>query len=1089
MGMEDNQILDECCDTQTFAPRDIILAALFEVQVEERPNHTALIFQNHTMSYAELNSRANQIAHYLRDISANKKMLVAVCMKPSFDMLIAIMGIIKSGSAYVPLDPDNPASRIQFILDDTRASVILTQSSEISLFESNKAKLLCLDTQQDELNHYSTSNPSHINQPADLAYIIYTSGSTGKPKGVLLTHTNVMCFVHWYSEALSITHKDIFDFSSSVSFDFAVANTLFPMMQGATITICSGLIKKDPYLYLDYLLDNNVSIVKTTPSHFRNLKDVALKEHRQLHVRYMVFGGETLFAADIKDWLQQFPQQTMFCEYGPTEATVATSWIKIDNNNIHQFPGKIPIGKPALNTQLYILDNKLQPVASGDIAELYIGGNGVAKGYLNRKQITAERFIKNPFGDDRLYKTGDFCRYLPDGNIEFIERIDNQVKIRGFRIETEEIESLLMRHPDVKEAAVIAKQMGTDLTADKQLIAYCVPKKAASLDISSLRDYLKNELPGYMIPSFFEILSTFPLNSNGKIDRLNLPELSVRVPEQDMKPCSGIELAVKQIWEEALQIQYIKACDNFFDLGGHSLAAARILAKIRQTMKKDISLQDFYNAQTVSELAGVIQIAQVIPEQTKITPDSDIIPLSELQFLFWLMRLFYPKAKILNVINRKRLDGNPDIEILNAALSYVCDNHPILAWHVHKFSPVQHWRQLPSPKIEEIDLQHLSAIEQESALSDSLDNLQYLPWKQDNYLFQVRLFKLGNQASEIQIALSHFISDELSASVFFKHLSQYYFELMNNNKVLTTPGQKKFDDYIREDAIKTKADLQKNIEFWESYLENTSYLYFPEQQLTHDGILNTSYTEIPNALLSHLQAACTTHRLCITETLTAAVSKCLAPWVKNKALAITLVNSTRDQDGYDEAIGPFIRSDVIKANLNPSSDLFELAMRIKQSITETAPWQHCPIIVKLGCSLKKHWGKNKFRNKFSGAFTKLYTRLCPKSQLDHRVLQMFLNVASARQPDSFFININIMNSFVSSVTDTKLFSMDLKPIKPHQSDKTVDKNILNVWFHRDSNQAAYMILAGNLKSEFLDSVGKDIINTVSHALPQDNKGC
>ena len=1082
MGMEDNQILDECCDTQTFAPRDIILPALFEEQVEERPDHTALIFQNHTMSYTELNSRANQIAHYLRDISANKKMLVAVCMKPSFDMLIAILGIIKSGSAYVPLDPDNPASRIQFILDDTRASVILTQSSEASLFASNKAKLLCLDTQQEELNIYSTSNPSHINQPADLAYIIYTSGSTGKPKGVLLTHANVMCFVNWYSKALSITHKDIFDFSSSVSFDFAVANTLFPMMQGATIAICSGLIKKDPYLYLDYLQDNKVSIVKTTPSHFRNLKDVALKEQKNLHVRYMVFGGETLFAADIKDWLQQFPEQTMFCEYGPTEATVATSWIKIDNNNIHQFPGKIPIGKPALNTQLYILDSQLQPVPSGDIAELYIGGKGVAKGYLNRKQITDERFIKNPFGNDRLYKTGDFCRYLPDGNVEFIERIDNQVKIRGFRIEMEEIESLLMRHPDIKEAALIAKQMGTDPTADKQLIAYCVPKKAISLDISSLRDYLKNELPVYMIPSFFEILATFPLNSNGKIDRLNLPELSARAPEQDVMPCSGMALAVKQIWEEALQIQYIKADDNFFDLGGHSLAAARILAKIRQTLKKDISLQDFYSAQTVSELASVIQLAQAIPEQIKITPDSDIIPLSELQFLFWLMRLFYPKAKILNVINRKRLDGNPDIEILNSALSYVCDNHPILAWHVHKFSPVQNRLQLPPPEIEEIDLQHLSAIEQETTLSDSLDNLQYLPWKKDNYLCHVRLFKLGNQSSEIQIALSHFISDELSAGVFFKHLSQYYLELLNNNKVLTTPGQKKFDDYVREDVVKTKANLQKNIEFWESYLGNTSCLYFPDEQRTQDDVLNTSYTEIPDALLSQLQTNCTAHRLCITETLTAAVSTCLTPWVKNKSLAITLVNSTRDQDGYDEAIGPFIRSDMIKADLNQSPDFFELAKRIRQSITDTASWQHCPIIVKLGCSLKKHWENNTIRNKLSGAFTRLYTRLSPKSKLDHRILQMFCNVASARQADRFFININIMNSFVSAVKDTELLSFHLKQITPHRSDKTVDKNILNVWFYRDSNQIAHMILAGNLKSEFLDSLGKDIIDTLSHAL-------
>jgi amino acid adenylation domain-containing protein len=1067
------------------------LSTLFEEQAENNSNQTALIFKNEKCSYAELNAKANQLAHYLREISQNHTM-VALCMEPSFDLLIGIMGILKAGHAYVPIDPKNPIARLRFILEDTKTKIILTQSSEIKLFDTTDAQVLCFDTQQSMLHQYATNNPIHKNKPNDLAYVIYTSGSTGTPKGVMITHNNVIHFIHWFSKALAVTKHDIFDFSSSISFDFAVANTLFPLMQGAKISICPEYIKKDPYLYVNHLLETQVTIIKTTPSHFRNLKEVVLNENVNLPLKYMVFGGDSLFVTDIKHWLHRFPEHILFCEYGPTEATVASSWIKIDKNNINQFKNKIPIGKPALNTELYILDDRLHPLPIGKVGELYIAGKGVAKGYLNNKKLTKKKFIKNPFSknsNDKLYQTGDYCRVLADGNIEFIERVDNQVKIRGYRIQMEEIEACLITHPDIKEAVVVARQNDEDLIGEKQLVAYCVPKNGTKLYSLELRSYLKKQLPEYMIPAFFNFLSTLPLSSNGKVDRHQLPEPKHTVNKQDAIPNTELERSIKIIWEEVLHLKHISSEDNFFNLGGNSLAAARIIAKIRQQLNKDVSLQNLYNTLTISELAGLIEKAQPLHDQelevtkkTHLRSDDHKIPLSELQFLFWLMRLFYPKAKIVNIIARRRFSGTLDLGILNKALDYVCKNHTLLSYYISRFSPIQHKQQLQPPKVEVIDLAHLPIKQQIQELSSSLDMLQHLSWKKNKYLFRVRLFHLGNELSELQVSISHFISDEISSGLFFKNLSDYYLACLKKKKIVINRYRSQYQDYIAQNIIGLKNSLQKNIDFWEAYLKDVPSLYFPKENLIKDTeSLNTRIFQIPESILKRLQLFCTTHSLSIAESLTAAASACLAPYlnINNKTLIINFVKSTRDSDEYDETIGLFIRTDIIKIDLNNSSDLLELSKKIQKSIITTAPYQSCPIIIKLGCLLKKEWERNKVRNKLSTIFSKAYARIFPKCKLDYQILRMFLYVFSTKKSDQFFVDVNIMNQFISKNKDSTLFNFDLKKVESYQGDRTIDKNILNIWFDRDSEDKTNLILSGNLTIHFLEQLGKTIIKTIS----------
>ncbi|KTD51028.1 amino acid adenylation domain-containing protein [Legionella quateirensis] len=1076
----------ELIKTESNVPHHHILPALFEEQVTNNPNHTALIFNKEQLTYSELNASANQLAHHLRQLCGNKKSVIVLCMKPSFDLLISILAILKAGSTYVPLDPDNPVSRIRFILEDTKADVILTQSSEKKLFEGINAHLWCFDKQRSELSNYSINNPVHVNQPDDLAYIIYTSGSTGVPKGVMITHNNVLYFIHWFSKALAVHHEDIFDFSSSISFDFAVANTLFPMMQGAQIVICPTETKKDPYLYMAHLAQHRVTIMKSTPGHFRNLKEAVLNEKKCLYLRYIVFGGDSLFVKDLEDWLQQFPEQIMFCEYGPTEATVATSWLKVDINNIDQFKDKIPIGRPALNTQLYILDDHLNPVPPGEIAELYIGGKGVAKGYLNRKESTEKNFIKDPFSDnssDRLYKTGDYCHFLPDGTIEFVERKDNQVKIRGFRIQTEEIEACLMTYPGMKEVAVIAKKRDNTPTSEKQLIAYCVPQNSIELNQNRLRLYLHEHLPEYMVPSFFEILSALPLSSNGKIERQKLPEINSMITHQNVFTGTELEYTLKTIWEQALNVTNIGIEQNFFDLGGNSLAAARILTKIRSSLKKDIRLKDIYSFPTVVELAKWLEKAHPIsdPDENSahVSSDYHVIPLSELQFLFWLMRAFYPKAKILNIIDRKRFRGALDINCLNAALGCVCKHDPILGYRIHRFAPIQQGQQLPPPKIEEIDIQDLSSEQQEDALIHSLDVLQHCSWKKNNHLFRLRLFRLGDERFELQIALSHLISDEVSPGIFFSNMSNFYLASLHNKEIPIYSDRSQFKDYVVKDIHRTQNEMKKNMDFWEQYLNDIPYLYFPKEHIIKKGgSVNTCQFDISDALIEQLETFCSQHRLCLTDSLTAAASICVKPYIlknKKQLISINLVKSTRDNEEYDRAIGLFVRSDILKINLDHSSDFLALSRAVQQSITDTSPHQSCPIIVKLGCLLKKGWKNNKISNALTSGLSRIYTRFFSKYQLDYRVLRMFFRVFTASKTNCFFINVNIMNNFISNQNDKKIFALDLEPVKSHQGDRMVDKNILNIWFERNKENKALLIISGNLSAPFLESLGQDII--------------
>ena len=526
-------VLVEWNDTATEYRQDWCIHQWFEAQVAQTPDATAAVFESQQLSYQELNNRANAIAHYLQSLGVGSDVLVVLCVERSLEMLVGILAILKAGGAYVPLDPVYPKEHLAFILEDTQAPVLLTQERLVAKLPKNKAQIVCLDS---EWNVAARENPISKTTPENLAYAIYTSGSTGRPKGVLVTHQNL---VHSTSARIAYYQEPVTSFLlvPSFAFDSSVAAIFWTLCQGGTLVLLKEDLQKDVWHLADAIAQHQVSHWLSVPSLYQAL--LAHIEPSQLvSLRSALVAGESCSKELVERHYQMLPHTSLFNEYGPTEATV---WSSVYDCQNHDFKTAVLIGRPIANTQIYLLDSHLQPVPIGVPGELYIGGIGLAKGYLNRPELTAEKFIPNPFikekgkrkkekeigqegnllpSSERLYKTGDLARYLRDGNIEFLGRTDHQVKIRGYRIELTEIEAVLKQHPGVGEAVVITRE---EESGSKRLIAYVVPKQKPALTTDELRGFLKQKLPEYMIPNAFAMLDALPLTPNGKVDRQNLP--------------------------------------------------------------------------------------------------------------------------------------------------------------------------------------------------------------------------------------------------------------------------------------------------------------------------------------------------------------------------------------------------------------------------------------------------------------------------------------------------------------------------------------------------------------------------------------
>ena len=600
---------------------------LFEAQVERTPDAIAIVFEDERLTYCELNERANRLAHSLRKLNVGPEVPVGVCLERSMEVVISLLGILKAGGVYLPLDPAYPKQRIGFMLEDSKAPVIVTQKRLIQGLPEHRARVICLDSDGEAIARQIAKNPIRSSQPENLAYIIYTSGSTGQPKGVLVSHGSIAEHCRDAERYYELQPTDRVIQFASMSFDLSLEQILPTLIVGARLVVVGREVWR-PSEFHSKAAEFGLTVVDLPTAYWQELvHEGAAGPEPVLSTQYRLFlvGGDTMLPEVLNLW-QQTSQRSvrLINAYGPTEATITATAFETasrldDSARLH----RVPIGRPLANREIYILDRHCNPVPMGVPGELHIGGRSLARGYLNRPDLTADKFIPNPFSTTaggRMYKTGDLVRLLPDGNIEYIGRTDHQVKIRGFRIELGEIEAVLAQHPSVRQAIVSTRQ---DVPGEKRLVAYVVGDREHAPTANDLRSFLKDKVPEYMVPSVFMLLDSLPTMPNGKVDRTALPKPDRTRPEMEkvfLGPRDDLELQLTGLWEEVLNIRPIGVTDNFFELGGHSLLAVRLFALIDKRLGKKLPLAALFRGATVEGLADIVRQNSLLETPSSLVP-------------------------------------------------------------------------------------------------------------------------------------------------------------------------------------------------------------------------------------------------------------------------------------------------------------------------------------------------------------------------------------------------------------------------------------------------------------------------------------
>ncbi|MEG4962425.1 MULTISPECIES: amino acid adenylation domain-containing protein [unclassified Microcoleus] len=697
---EKNLLLVEWNQTQTDESQYRCLHHLVTQQAEATPEKIAVSFEGKTLTYQELHQRSNQLAHYLQKKGVKPDDLVGICVDRSLEMLVGLLGVLKAGGAYVPIDPNYPPDRVEYMIENSQAKVLLTQQRLVKNLPTKEALVICLDTDWPLIAQESQETPIASVTPENMAYVIYTSGSTGKPKGVQVLHRGAVNFLNSMREQPGICEADILLSVTTLSFDIAVLELYLPLTVGAQVVILSREAAMDGRKLLKTIAQSGITILQATPATWRLLLESGWEGQSPMK---MLSGGEAMPKELAAQLLTKGTE--LWNMYGPTETTVWSTVYQIKDAQ-----QRILIGKPIANTDIYILDPLLQPVPVGVAGELHIGGSGLARGYLQRDDLTTEKFIPNPFRDtERIYKTGDLARYLPDGNIECLGRLDFQVKIRGFRIELGEIESVLVKHPNVQQAVVLVRE---DFPGDKRLVSYIVAVNNQNPTIQELRSLLKEYVPEYMVPSIFVFLEALPLTPNGKVDRKALPapqqsaqppitpatptplyppatttQATQEKPREFAKPQDDLEVQLIKIWEKVLHTSPISTTDNFFELGGHSLLAISLMREIEETYKQELSLAILFQSPTIQQLAntlreqGCLSSAQAL---VTIQEGSSKLPL----FFIYGIFLYYDLSRHLgedqtcygiylneevNMFQKEKLDKSPTdvVSVADMATRYL----------------------------------------------------------------------------------------------------------------------------------------------------------------------------------------------------------------------------------------------------------------------------------------------------------------------------------------------------------------------------------------------------------------------------------
>ncbi|MFF2845984.1 amino acid adenylation domain-containing protein [Streptomyces sp. NPDC058001] len=959
-GAERARALDEWSVDTTSPVEAAFFHQLVEEQARETPDSVAVVHEDQHLTYAELDSRANQLAHWLRDRGVRPEVLVGLCLDRSLEGIVGLLGILKAGGAYVPIDPRYPLDRMTYVVEDARIHLMLTQSHLLpklprlsrspELPAAGDLTTLCLDSEWSAVASQPKTAPTTELTPEHLAYIIYTSGSTGRPKGVMVAHRCLQHVVPWIRRNACFDRRQNVLQVASTSFDFSVWEILLPLVSGGTLHIPAPGVRMIGSDLQGMLSERAIESLNFTPGALATLPT----DDPLPHLRTLVVGGEAYSADLIRTWA---PGRTFFNVYGPTESTIfATGTLTDEHLDL------IHLGGPITNVRLYVLDPYLQPVPPGVPGELYIGGVGVTRGYMNRPDLTAESFVADPFGDEpgsRLYRSGDLVRHLPDGNIEFIERIDGQVKIRGFRIELGEIESVLDQHPLVDQCAVLAQPDGPS----KRLVAYVVAHgedtpEATDVLREHLRAHLREQLPSYMVPSAFVHLRELPLTGNGKLNRKALPlpeESATPAPDANGLPRTATEARLAEIWEEVLGQGPIGVYDDFFTLGGHSLLAVKVVARIQQTLGVELPVRVLFEQPTLSQVAteldGRLSEQQPYPAVPLVpVPRDEPIPATFDQQRLWYMDRLHPDSSLYTVGWLLHRPAAVDPARLRRALEALIARHEILRTTFRERQG-RVWQEIAengTVVLTEADLTQQPPERRPESVKAVTRELWLRNFDlTEGPLFRTLLVHLSDGEALLAFSAHHAIFDGYSVRILNEELLRIYDALGEDGSFTPEPPAVQYADYaVWQQQWLDEERLRPHLQYWKEQLADAPALISLPTDHPRPAVQNYEGANLTCSLPPEIGERISTvsgeHRTTHFVTLLSAFAVLLSQYSGQDKVVIGIPVAGRGRIETEPMIGFLVNTIALCVDLSGDPDFSDVLKQVRWRLLEAQSHQEVP---------------------------------------------------------------------------------------------------------------------------------------------------
>ena len=940
---EVHKLLYEWNDTALDYPCELCIHQLFEQQVEQTPEAVAVVFEDQHLTYRALNQKANQLAHYLQSLGVGPDVPVGICLERSMEMLVGILGVLKAGGAYVPLDPNYPQERLAFMIEDSQVNFCLVQQHLLDKLPEHQTQTLCLDTDWEVVSLNDRENLPSETTPNHLAYVIYTSGSTGTPKGVMVEHQSVVRLVK-NSSYVDFSSHHIFLQLAPITFDAATFEIWGALLNGANLVL---MPEAQPSLaqIAQSVEEYRVSTLWLTAGLFHLMVEHHLE---QLHgVRQLLAGGDVLSVQAVQQVTERLPECILVNGYGPTEGTTFSSAYRAVIGK--EIGDSVPIGRPIANTQIYVLDTEQQPVPIGVSGEIYIGGAGVARGYLNRPELTAQKFIADPFSSEgRLYRTGDLARYRPDGNLEFIGRVDNQVKLRGFRIELGEIEAALSEHPQVQQVVVIVQGESAD---DKHLVAYVVGEKVS---IEAIRKYLSEKLPEYMVPAFFVLLDELPLTPNGKIDRKALPKPEiVRSDAQFVAPRTPIEKLLVNIWKQVLGLEQVSVHDNFFEVGGHSLLATQLISRIRDSFTVELPLRELFAQPTIAGLAQVIQrVGQSEHLAPSIIPVSrdEQLPLSFAQQRLWFLDQLEGANANYKVSAVLRLTGSLDVHALQQCLNTIIQRHETLRTSFQTVEGMAFQviaEQLAIP-IKILNLEALDEATQTIEVQKLIRQEAQEPFDlATGPLIRVKVLQLESEEQVLLLTMHHIISDGWSMGVLVEEVTSLYQAFTTDTEAALPTLPVQYADFAHWQRQYLQGEvLENHLSYWKKQLADAPPLLELPTDRPRPAVQSFQGSIIPFALSAELtrqlQQLSQEMGTTLFMTLLSAFQVLLYRYSGQEDIVVGSPIANRNHSEIENLIGFFVNTLALRSHLDSEMSFEQLLKQVRQTTLDAYTHQDVP---------------------------------------------------------------------------------------------------------------------------------------------------